>query len=107
MHRVLGNGSRDLDPISFSYASIRIGNSTRTLGDIQNNSSDLWCLRGDRTITARKRCGLKEDVVTRIEKGMLRWFGHLERMNEYRLTKKIYRMRVCDEKDDKGHPGKS
>ncbi|GBP26008.1 hypothetical protein EVAR_84568_1 [Eumeta japonica] len=35
----------------------------------------------------RERCGLKEDVVTRGEGGMLRWFGHLERMNESRLTK--------------------
>lgn len=38
----------------------------------------------------RKRCGLKDDIVTRIEKGMLRWFGHLERMNERRITKEIY-----------------
>ncbi|KAI8421622.1 hypothetical protein MSG28_009631 [Choristoneura fumiferana] len=38
----------------------------------------------------RKRCGLKEHVVTKIEKGVLRWFGHVERMNEERLTKKVY-----------------
>ncbi|CAD0206332.1 unnamed protein product [Chrysodeixis includens] len=31
-----------------------------------------------------------KDVVTRIEKGMLKWFGHVERMNERRLTKQIY-----------------
>ncbi|GBP75640.1 hypothetical protein EVAR_28852_1 [Eumeta japonica] len=29
-----------------------------------------------------ERCGLKEDVVTRVKTGMLRWFGHLERTNE-------------------------
>ena len=28
------------------------------------------------------RCGIEEDVVTGIEKGMLRWLGHVERMNE-------------------------
>ena len=34
----------------------------------------------------RERCGMKEDVVTRIDKGMLRWFGHVERMDETRMT---------------------
>ncbi|KAG7300726.1 hypothetical protein JYU34_015052 [Plutella xylostella] len=38
----------------------------------------------------RERVGVKEDVVTKIEKGMLRWFGHIERMDERRLTKEIY-----------------
>jgi hypothetical protein len=33
----------------------------------------------------------KEDVVTKIEKNMLRWFGHVERMDERRLTKEIYK----------------
>ncbi|GBO98611.1 hypothetical protein EVAR_162_1 [Eumeta japonica] len=34
---------------------------------------------------------LKEDVVTKVERSMLRWFGRLGRMNESRLTKQIYR----------------
>jgi hypothetical protein len=38
----------------------------------------------------REECGVKEDVVTKIEKHMLRWFGHVERMDERRLTKEIY-----------------
>ncbi|CAG9109123.1 unnamed protein product [Plutella xylostella] len=42
----------------------------------------------------REKCGLKEDVVTRVEKGMLRWFGHVERMNDERVTKEIYRAKV-------------
>ncbi|GBP61235.1 hypothetical protein EVAR_45254_1 [Eumeta japonica] len=54
-----------------------------------------------------ERYGLKEDVVTRVERGMLRWFGHLDRMNESRLTKQIYRANVCDGKVGKGHPRKS
>ncbi|GBP83911.1 Vanin-like protein 2 [Eumeta japonica] len=42
----------------------------------------------------RERCGLKEDVVTRVERGM---FGHLDRMNESRLAQKsIERTRVVD-----------
>ncbi|GBP04793.1 hypothetical protein EVAR_3723_1 [Eumeta japonica] len=51
--------------------------------------------------------GLKEVVVTRVERGMLRRFGHLERMNERRLTKQIYRANVCDGKVSKGPPRKS
>ncbi|CAH0597853.1 unnamed protein product [Chrysodeixis includens] len=42
----------------------------------------------------RERCGVKEDIVTRIEKGMLKWFGHVERMNKRRLTKQIYECSV-------------
>ena len=33
------------------------------------------------------RCGIKEDVVTNIEKSMLVGFGHVERMSESRPTK--------------------
>jgi hypothetical protein len=38
----------------------------------------------------REECGVTEDVVTKIEKNMLRWFGHVERMGERRLTKEVY-----------------
>ncbi|GBP67906.1 hypothetical protein EVAR_38374_1 [Eumeta japonica] len=51
-----------------------------------------------RNSIVKERCGLQEDVVIRVERGILRWFGHLERMNESRLTKQIYRANVCDEK---------
>jgi hypothetical protein len=37
-----------------------------------------------------RECGVKEDVVTKIEKNMLRLFGHVERMDGRRLTKEIY-----------------
>jgi hypothetical protein len=33
---------------------------------------------------------LKEDVVSKIEKNMLRWFDHVERMDDRRLTNEIY-----------------
>jgi hypothetical protein len=43
-----------------------------------------------RNVEIRRRCGLKDDVVTRIERGMLRLFGHVERMSDERMTKKIW-----------------
>ncbi|CAG4960734.1 unnamed protein product [Parnassius apollo] len=43
-----------------------------------------------RNCVIRDKCGMQDDVVTRIKKGMLRWFGHVERMNEERVTKQIY-----------------
>lgn len=27
-------------------------------------------------------CGLKEDEVTKIDMGILRWFGHMEQVND-------------------------
>ncbi|GBP17374.1 hypothetical protein EVAR_17854_1 [Eumeta japonica] len=43
------------------------------------------------------RCALREDVVARVERGLLRRFGHLERMNENRQTKQsIERMCVME-----------
>ncbi|GBP13915.1 Nose resistant to fluoxetine protein 6 [Eumeta japonica] len=51
-----------------------------------------------RNSDVRERCGLKKDVVTGIERGMLRWFGHLERTNETRLTKQVYRANVLMER---------
>jgi hypothetical protein len=40
----------------------------------------------------REECGVKEDVVTKIEKNMLRRFAHVERMDERILTKEIYKV---------------
>jgi hypothetical protein len=37
-----------------------------------------------------EECGVKEDVVTKIEKNMLEWFGHVERMDERRLMRRIW-----------------
>ncbi|GBP12791.1 hypothetical protein EVAR_6117_1 [Eumeta japonica] len=45
-----------------------------------------------------ERCGLKEDVVTRVEGGVI---------NKSRLTKQIYKANVCDGKFGKGRPRKS
>ena len=42
----------------------------------------------------RKRVGLKESVGVKIRRGMLRWFGHVERMQDDRMTKQIYNAKV-------------
>ncbi|GBP32435.1 Indole-3-acetaldehyde oxidase [Eumeta japonica] len=62
---------------------------------------------GKTKIDVREWSGSKEDGVTRVERGMLRWFGHLERMNKSRLAKQICRGNVCDRNVGKGRPGKS
>ena len=63
------------------------------------NALELRSLRSMSGITLNDRvrnevirecCGLKEDVVTKVEKNMLRWFGRVDRMSERRLTKGIY-----------------
>ncbi|GBP15763.1 hypothetical protein EVAR_93945_1 [Eumeta japonica] len=52
----------------------------------------------------RKQCGLKEEVVPRVERGMSRWFGHLERMNGSGLAKQISRTNMYDGKVCKDRP---
>ncbi|GBP76176.1 hypothetical protein EVAR_49973_1 [Eumeta japonica] len=59
-----------------------------------------------RNSDVEERCGLKEDVVTRAKRGMLRWFCHLEKGNESRKTKPIYTANVYG-KVGKGHPIRS
>ena len=46
----------------------------------------------------KKKCKLKEDVKVKVQKNVMRWFGHVERMDDERLTKCIYR--------EKGRPRK-
>lgn len=60
-----------------------------------------------RNVEVRERCGVKVDIVTRIEKGMLRWFGHVERMGSERLTKQIYDAKVNDGNAGRGRPRKT
>lgn len=44
------------------------------------------CLKDRVRINVRReQCGLKEDVVTKIKKEMLRWFGNLERIYKMKL----------------------
>ena len=54
----------------------------------------------------RRECDVEESVIVKIKKGMLRWFGHVERMNDERLTKMVYVEEVRG-KRKRGRPRKS
>ena len=38
----------------------------------------------------RRRCREKASVSERMDQSKLRWFGHVERMEDVRLAKKVY-----------------
>ena len=37
-----------------------------------------------------RRCGKKVSVSQRIDQGVLRWFGHVQRMGDERMAKRVY-----------------
>jgi len=41
-------------------------------------------------VEIRRRCGKNVGVGERMDQGVLRWFGHMERMGEERLVKRMY-----------------
>ena len=59
---------------------------------------DMKCLRNicglriDRVPNEeiRRRCGKNVSVSQRIDQGVLRWFGHVERMRDERIAKRVY-----------------
>ena len=38
----------------------------------------------------RKLCGVKKGLEERIDEGVLRWFGHVERMERDGIAKRVY-----------------
>ena len=56
----------------------------------------LGIRRMDRVPNARIRelCRMKKGLDERSDEGLLRWFGHVERMESNRITKKVY-IEVC------------
>ena len=54
-------------------------------------------MRMDRVPNARIKelCGVKKGLDERIDKGVLRWFGHMERMQRDRISKRVY-VGECD-----------
>ena len=46
----------------------------------------------------RERVGVTEKMSKRINRKVLKWFGHVERMGDERLTKKVYKSEVGGER---------
>ena len=46
----------------------------------------------DRVTNARIRelCGVRKGLDERIDEGVLRWFGHVERMERDRIARRVY-----------------
>ena len=40
----------------------------------------------------RRRAGIEMDLVSRADKTVLRWFGHVERMDEYRMARRVFKV---------------
>ena len=67
------------------------------------NNSERKCLRSMtgvsrldriRNEVVRARTGVRRELATRIDMNVLRWFGHVERMDNERLLKKVMNARV-------------
>ena len=45
-----------------------------------------------RNEVVRERCGVQKSVDQRVEESVLRWYGHVARMGDERIVKKVYEM---------------
>ena len=54
----------------------------------------------------RRRCGKNVDVCEKVEQNVLRWFGHVERMGDERLVKRMYNSDIMGTRR-RGRPRKS
>ena len=53
----------------------------------------------------RELCGVRKGLDERIEEGVLRWFGHVERMERDRIAKRVY-IGECAGSSSRGRPRK-
>ena len=37
----------------------------------------------------RRRAGIERELVSRADQRVLRWFGHVERMDDYRMARRV------------------
>ena len=42
----------------------------------------------------RRRAGIESELASRADQTVLRWFGHVERMDEYRLARTVLMVEV-------------
>ena len=43
----------------------------------------------------RRRAGIEKELVSRADQRVLRWFWHVERINEYRRARRVLMTEVC------------
>ena len=53
-------------------------------------------LAGDRVSNeeVRRRAGIERELASRSDQRVLRWFGHVERMDEYRMARRVLKAEV-------------
>ena len=42
-----------------------------------------------RNVEMRRRAGRERELASRADQSVLRWFGHVERMDEYRMARRM------------------
>ena len=64
---------------------------------------EMKCLRSMAGVTrldrlkneeVRERTGVRKELATKVDMNVLRWFGHVERMDNERLTKRVMNAKV-------------
>ena len=54
----------------------------------------------------RRRAGIERELASRADQSVLRWFGHVERMDEYRMARRVLMAEVGDRYEgDRGWAG--
>ena len=43
-----------------------------------------------------RRAGIERELVSRVDQRVLRWFGHLERMHEYHMARRVLMAEVSE-----------
>ena len=56
-----------------------------------------------RNEVVRARAGVRRELAVRVDMNVLKWFGHVERMDNERLLKKVMNARVA-ERSARGRP---
>ena len=47
----------------------------------------------------RRRAGIKRELASRADQRVLRWFGHVERIDDYRMARRVLMTEVSGERE--------
>ena len=55
----------------------------------------------------RRRARIERELASRADQRVLRWFGHVERMDEYRMARRVLMAKVVEDgyEGDRGYAG--